>query len=85
MKPAKLFVTKASGIKDVYSEEKLRHSLARSGVGEKLINEIISELSPWLYNGISTREIYKWAFDYLKKRSLSHAGKYNLKRAINMV
>jgi hypothetical protein len=82
MKPAKIFVTKASGTEDVYSEEKLRHSLSRSGVGEKLINEIISEVSPRLFNGIPTREIYRLAFDILRKRSSSHAGRYNLKRAI---
>jgi hypothetical protein len=75
-------VTKASGKPDVYSVEKLRRSLARSGAGEQLIDSVIKGVEKKLYNDISTKKIYQLAFDLLKKSSRSQAGRYNLKRAI---
>ncbi len=77
-----ILVTKASGLVDQFSEEKLRHSLAKSGANADLINNIILDIQPKLYNGIPTKKIYQMAFGFLKKSSRSSAGRYNLKRAI---
>jgi hypothetical protein len=82
MKNKRIFITKASGVQDEYSSEKLRHSLAKSGADEATINNILSEIESTLYNGISTKKIYQAAFNMLKKGNRSHAGRYNLKRAI---
>jgi hypothetical protein len=77
-----ILVTKASGKPDVYSAEKLRRSLVKSGAGKQMIDSILQEISLKLYNGIPTKKIYQTAFDLLKKGSRSQAGRYNLKRAI---
>lgn len=77
-----IIVTKVSGLQDIYSPEKLRRSLAKSGAGKELIDTIVSEIESKLYNGIPTKKIYRTAFGLLKKYSRSHAGRYNLKRAI---
>ena len=75
-------VTKASGVQDIYSAEKLRRSLAKSGAGEELVDNILYKIESKLYDGISTKQIYQTAFDLLKKDSRSNAGRYNLKGAI---
>ncbi len=75
-------VTKISGENAPYNEEKLRHSLERSGAGETLIEEITTRINNLLYEGISTKEIYRKAFAMLKKQSRSSAARYKLKSAI---
>jgi hypothetical protein len=82
MKNERIFITKASGVQDEYSSEKLRHSLAKSGANEATIDNILSEIESTLYDGISTKKIYQAAFNMLKRGDRSHAGRYNLKRAI---
>lgn len=83
MKRHKEFIiTKASGEKAIFSNEKLRFSLARAGADENIINEIIAKINSILYNNMTTEEIYKRAFSELKKYSKVAAGKYHIKRAI---
>ncbi|MGZ4089758.1 MAG: restriction endonuclease, partial [Bacteroidia bacterium] len=83
MKPRnKIFIKKASGETVEFSEQKLRNSLARSGASEEQANTIIRDLAAKLYNGISTKKIYRIAFNLLKGESKPIAAKYHLKRAI---
>lgn len=82
MKDNRIMITKASGEKDLFSPEKLRISLSRSGTNEKTISEIIREVNNNLYEGISTSKIYELAFGLLKKKSKPYAAKYKLKQAI---
>jgi len=77
-----VFVTKSSGEKSRFSGIKLRRSLQRSGATEEQIRFILSEISSGLYNGISTKQIYKQAFLLLKDSSRHIAARYNLKQAI---
>ncbi len=78
----KILVTKASGEKALFSPEKLRHSLHRSGADENTINEILSKVQENLFEGITTKKIYQLAITLLKKESKPFAAKYKLKRAI---
>ena len=77
-----LFITKASGEAAKFSEVKLRTSMQRAGATDLQINGIIDEISPKLYEGISTKKIYKQAFSLLKGSSRHIAAKYHLKGAI---
>jgi len=77
-----VIVTKASGEKALFSIQKLRHSLQRAGADESLIGQVIEELTPQLYEGISTKKIYRLAFNILRKVSKPHAARYKLKEAI---
>ncbi len=75
-------VTKASGEKVVFDPSKLRHSLQKSGADNEVIEHILTEIQSLLYEGISTKEIYKIAFSFLRKSSRSTAARYKLKNAI---
>ncbi|OFY84518.1 MAG: ATPase [Bacteroidetes bacterium RIFCSPLOWO2_12_FULL_35_15] len=75
-------ITKASGEKVTYSSQKLRKSLERSGANTETISAIIKEVESRLYNGITSKKIYRIAFELLKKYSKPVAAKYKLKQAI---
>lgn len=75
-------ITKASGEKVPFSEEKLRHSLERSGATESQIDFVVDEVNDLLYEGIPTGKIYRKAYDMLRRRSRSKAARYKLKKAI---
>lgn len=77
-----LFITKASGESVPFSEEKMRNSLLHAGANESQIDEITEDLESHLYNGISTKKIYRLAFNKLKDNSKHLAARYHLKRAI---
>lgn len=78
----KIFITKASGAVVPFSLEKLSQSLRRAGADENTISKIIATIIPSLYQGISTKKIYKYAFDLLKGNSGLLAARYRLKKAI---
>lgn len=77
-----ILVTKASGDKAPFIEDKLRNSLMRSGANEKQIDDVLTEISSQLYEGISTKKIYRLAFNKLKNSSKHLAARYHLKQAI---
>jgi hypothetical protein len=77
-----IFIVKASGDKVLFSEEKLRSSLKRSGADNDLINQILTLVKQELYDGITTREVYNRAFSFLRRNKPVLASKYKLKKAI---
>ncbi|MEX0638930.1 MAG: restriction endonuclease, partial [Balneolaceae bacterium] len=76
------YVTKASGEKQVYDASKLRKSLANAGAQKEVIQEISKSVEEMLFEGISTKKIYKEAFRLLKSASQKSAITYKLKEAI---
>lgn len=82
MKPGPLYVTRMTGERSIFDEEKLRESLRRSKADENTINQIIVEVKSGLYDSIPTREIYRSAFAMLRKKSAYSASRYKLRRAI---
>jgi Holliday junction resolvase-like predicted endonuclease len=77
-----LVVTKASGEKVLFSVGKLRLSLRKSGADEQQVEEVLRQLEPKLFEGISTKKIYRFAFGILKKLSNAVAARYSLKQGI---
>lgn len=77
-----IYVTKASGERSPFSEEKLRHSLQAAGATNEQIDFIIKEILNSLYNGMTTKKIYRMAFNLLKDGSKHLAARYHLKQAI---
>ena len=61
---------------------KLENSLRNSGTEENSIKKVIDNILPNCIEGVTTREIYKLAFDELKKISNSVAARYSLKKAL---
>lgn len=78
----KINVLKQSGEKQPFSEDKLVSSIIRAGATGELAYEVVSELNKFLYDGITTREIYRNAFRILRKKVRSLAARYSLKNAI---
>lgn len=75
-------VTKLSGEQVDYQEDKLINSLKKSGAEDYVVSEILQRIEPQLYDGISSKKIYKLAFQYLKNYSNVNAARYNLKSAM---
>ena len=82
MKNKSLNITKASGETALFSDKKLIQSLQRAGAPEDIAQSIADEVSENLYEGMSTKKIYRIAFNLLKKNSSPLAAKYHLKNAI---
>ena len=77
-----LTVVKANGDQVLFSVEKLRESMRRSGADKQIIEKVIDEIAPQLFEGITTKKIYQLAFNLLKKGSKSTASRYKLKKAL---
>jgi Holliday junction resolvase-like predicted endonuclease len=77
-----IFITKASGERNLFSEEKLQYSLQAAGATKEQANFILKEISAKLYDGITTKKIYRIAFNLLKDGAKHLAARYHLKQAI---
>jgi len=77
-----VYIIKSDGGSVPFDEEKLRNSLLRAGAAPATVGFIIREIEHELHDGITTRKIYRKAFELLKKDSRSNAARYKLKRAI---
>lgn len=66
----------------VFLPGKLMHSLKRSGADETTSKQIVDTILIDAYDGISTQEIYKRAFQELRQHSRHQAARYKLKHAI---
>lgn len=75
-------IRKASGDLVPFDEAKLRHSLERSGAGRSVITQIIGVVNDLIYEGMTTKEIYRTAFGLLRKTSRPTAARYKLKKAV---
>jgi len=75
-------IVKHSGDIVLFDVEKLINSLRRSQAKEELIQQIVERVESQLYDGISTKQIYKMAFKMLKNSSRVSASKYKLKKAL---
>ena len=82
MKNKTINIEKFNGEIEEFKVEKLKTSLKRSKASESEINSIVENIMPTIYNGMSSKEIYKEAFSLLKKHNRTSASKYSLKRAI---
>lgn len=78
-------VVKHSGDIVEFSPIKLKKSLSKSGASSLVVDTILETIQKELYQGISTKQIYKMAFSLLKKASNSHAARYNLKESIRLL
>lgn len=75
-------IIKESGDKVIFNSNKLRASLQKSGATEMSIQIIMDEINAILFDGITTKEIYKRAFALLHKQSRPTASRYKLKKGI---
>lgn len=75
-------VTKASGQVVPFDKSKLVRSLEKSGADSAAISHVMAEVNAHLFEGITTKQIYRMAFAILKKKTAASAARYQLKAAI---
>ena len=75
-------IIKANGDKALFQVEKLVNSLRRSQANETLIQQVVEQVEAVLYDGMTTKQIYKMAFKMLKGKSPVSASRYKLKKAL---
>lgn len=78
-------IIKHSGAIVDFNRAKLKQSLLKSGANISLVDEVLKRIEKEIYEGISTKAIYKMAFGLLKKSSNSNAARYNLREAIRLL
>jgi Holliday junction resolvase-like predicted endonuclease len=78
----KIYVRKANGTKQLFSESKLRRSLEFTGASDKNVEEILQFIEQNLTDGVTTASIYKMAFQRLRKISRPLSAYYGTKRAL---
>lgn len=76
-------VTKASGVKEPFSEEKVVRSLAKSGLSLDTASQTVDYLKSHLKKEMTTGAIYGQVSSYLQKNApLENYFNYSLKRAV---
>src|SRR5690606_24950851 len=75
-------VKKYSGERVEFDLRRLKGSLSKSGASPDVVDEVWEKMKPKVYDGISTRDLYKLAFRLLKREADSFAARYSLKRAL---
>lgn len=78
-------IVKRSGEITNFNRDKLKNSLLKSGTSAMMADAVLENIENKIKDGFSTKQIYKIAFDTLKKLSNSNAAKYNLQPAIQQL
>lgn len=75
-------VKKFSGELVDFDVNRLKGSLSKSGASGDVVDEVWETMKPMVYDGISTRDLYRLAFRLLKREADAFAARYSLKRAL---
>jgi hypothetical protein len=81
----KMKVIKHSGDIVDFEKVKLENSLLKAGADKRVVEDILRKIETHLYDGMTTRQIYKLAFDRLKDSSNSKAARYNLRASLELL
>jgi len=82
MKNKNIYITKASGKKELFDGRKIYRTAIRAGASNQLAKETEQEIEKKLEPNISSNKILNYALEYLKNKEKTVAIKYNLKRGI---
>jgi len=78
----KVYIKKAGGQSQLFSEKKLKDSLKRSGASQHVVDTIVEHIKRELKDGMTTKKIYNHAFALLKKGRKDVAVRYSLRQAV---
>lgn len=78
-------IVKHSGNIVDFNADKLKISLLKSGADKKEVEIILQTIKKQIFEGITTKQIYKMAYALLKKIANAHAARYNLREAIRLL
>jgi len=78
-----MYVIKATGVKEIFSEDKLRNSVKRAGIPLDLQEQVISHVKSKLYDNIPTAQVYHHILEFLDTTQIPYSkSRYSLKHAI---
>jgi len=77
-----IYVVKADGNREPFNILKLEESLEHSGASKKVADDVIAHISSELHDGMTTREIYRHAFEILHREEKPVAVKYSVRHAV---
>jgi len=77
-----ILILKSDGSRVPFSRGKLINALQNSGADHNQASQIVNQVEQRIYDGISSKKIYQFAYSLLKKKSHNTAGRYRLKKAI---
>ena len=80
-----LYVIKSDKTKEEYREEKVISALKRAKVSEEDIEKILKKIKEKLPEVVTTKELYKFIFEELKKEKRSGAYRFNLKNSLYLL
>src|SRR3989344_7044878 len=75
-------ITKEDGTKEPFDPEKLHFTLGKAGTPKDVRDRIIAHIERELIDGMSTRKIYRHAFNLLRKEARPAAARYSMRRAV---
>ncbi len=76
------FVLKANGEREPFDESKLFHSLTNAGATEEQARSVVAHLTGEIFDGMTTNDIYRHAFDLLRSAPRQVAVRYSMRRAL---
>ncbi len=82
MKDERISIIKASGEREPWDPGKLTASLKASRASDALAEDIVRHIEQDIKDGMRTTDIYRHAFELLKRKDLPVAAEYSLKRAL---
>jgi len=75
-------VRKYSGELVDFDVNRLKVSLMKSGASKETVEDVWKKMSHTIFDGMTTRQLYKLAFQLLKQQRNSLAARYSLKKAL---
>jgi hypothetical protein len=76
------FITKSTGERQEFIPEKLRDSLILATASKELADRIVEHIGVEIKDGMSTKEIYRHAFEMLERDHKPVAVKYSMRKAV---
>jgi hypothetical protein len=77
-----ILIIKSTGEKQAFIPQKLLDSLVKAKADPDIADRIVTHIETELKEGMSTKEIYRHAFELLEKQNKPVAVRYSLRRAI---
>lgn len=78
-----VYILKADGVREPFDPSKLIYSLHNAGVTGNAVDDVVQHVQTHIKDGMTTGEIYSYAFHYLRSHSLPIALRYSLRRALS--
>lgn len=75
-------IVKGNGTREEFDQKKLERSMLRSGADPNIVKRLAERVTAHVREGMTTSEIYRYAFKELKKKERPLAARYSMRRAI---